>query len=409
MDVDEFLEHHGVKGMHWGVHHQRNLELHERVAAGKGSALDKLRARQQVTARDLVKHKGNLQAISAEKAANLRAQKERARTGQSTKLDKVQGVLGATGEDAVRKVLNKPRKDKTVHADVEAFLAHHGVKGMHWGVHRNHDGGGSAPAKGSHAEAKAQKHEAKRKAAIDQVKYHEHASAELTKEAQRHIEMHNDLVKNGLKSKAAEEVLGKGADNLSPGQFFARYGTTKAAALRQVDYQVRSSHNQLQSLANAHAKRAEKLKKKHDLAHGDQIDLESEEELMSLDDALMHFGVKGMKWGVRRGHGTPRAAKPGSSPDAATAHEIKEKARVGKGVHVLSNEELQRVNERLNLEQSYSRLTTTEKGKSDIAKGREFVKTVVGDAKTVVDAVETGKRAVGTASELNDLIKKAKK
>ena len=35
MDVDEFLEHHGVKGMHWGVHHQRNLELHERVAAGK--------------------------------------------------------------------------------------------------------------------------------------------------------------------------------------------------------------------------------------------------------------------------------------------------------------------------------------------------------------------------------------
>lgn len=110
--VDNFLAHYGVKGMHWGVHHQRNLELHTRVANGTGSKLDRYRAFNQMSAVDLVRHKGSVKSFSTEQAAKLQAIRDRADAGTSTKRDKVFGALGVTGEDVARKIANKPRQRK---------------------------------------------------------------------------------------------------------------------------------------------------------------------------------------------------------------------------------------------------------------------------------------------------------
>lgn len=80
---------------------------------------------------------------------------------------------------------------------------------------------------------------------------------------------------------------------------------------------------------------------------------------------LYHFGVKGMKWGVRkdrkRSVGT-RRSKSDSKDYTETRDLLK------KSPNKLSNSELRKINERLNLEQQYSNLTTVQK-----QKGNRFV------------------------------------
>lgn len=107
--VNDFLSHHGVKGMHWGSHMQRQLELHTRVANGTASRHDKYKALTQMSAIDLAKHRGNIQAFSQERAKKLKEVRDRADAGTSKKRERVAGALSYTGEDLARKVLNKPR------------------------------------------------------------------------------------------------------------------------------------------------------------------------------------------------------------------------------------------------------------------------------------------------------------
>jgi len=71
---------------------------------------------------------------------------------------------------------------------------------------------------------------------------------------------------------------------------------------------------------------------------------------LAVDDFLEHYGVKGMKWGVRR----DRPSVPGSK-DHETASALRTKVTAG-GTKALSNQELQTLVNRMNLEQQYSRL-----------------------------------------------------
>lgn len=83
--------------------------------------------------------------------------------------------------------------------------------------------------------------------------------------------------------------------------------------------------------------------------------------LAEVDDFLEHYGVKGMKWGVRR----DRPSVP-SSADAATASRLQGQVKLG-GTQSLSNQELQTLVNRMNLESQYTRLNPQTK-----SLGREF-------------------------------------
>ena len=67
---------------------------------------------------------------------------------------------------------------------------------------------------------------------------------------------------------------------------------------------------------------------------------------------LAHYGVRGMKWGVRK----ERAASRGpASDDAAHVGELRKRAKT-QGIQSLSNSELRKLNERLQLEQTYGQM-----------------------------------------------------
>lgn len=77
---------------------------------------------------------------------------------------------------------------------------------------------------------------------------------------------------------------------------------------------------------------------------------------------LAHYGVKGMKWGKRK-----KSSSEPSSDDASKAADLKVRAKKS-GTSVLTNQELQTLVTRMNLEQQYSRLNPQTK-----SAGRKFL------------------------------------
>jgi len=80
-----------------------------------------------------------------------------------------------------------------------------------------------------------------------------------------------------------------------------------------------------------------------------------------VDEILEHFGVKGMKWGVRQALST--------SDDAKIAGSVKNQAKVG-GVTSLSNEQIATAIKRMNLENEYKKSISNTSLKQ---KGLKFV------------------------------------
>ena len=100
-------------------------------------------------------------------------------------------------------------------------------------------------------------------------------------------------------------------------------------------------------------------------------------------DELMHYGVKGMRWGVRKADRVPTGValttRPGRkvkakggkfeapSEDAKKAATLKQKAK-GSSTDSLSNQELKQMIERMQLEANYQRLTQQKSGSELVKK-----------------------------------------
>lgn len=132
----------------------------------------------------------------------------------------------------------------------------------------------------------------------------------------------------------------------------------------------------------------------------------------SLDEVLAHHGIKGMHWGVKRaissvraGHATRVAEKPAISEDHQKAQAAKAKVKSG-GAKTLSNEELQSLVSRMNLEQQLSRLNESQPTK--FHQGQSVVKKVLAAGKTINDVAAFVNSPTGKAvrSQIEKQVKK---
>lgn len=108
------------------------------------------------------------------------------------------------------------------------------------------------------------------------------------------------------------------------------------------------------------------------------------------EEDVVHYGKKGMKWGVRnrsKAEDKARGKKFGPSGDYAQAQRLKKRPPSS-----LNNKQLETLNKRMQLEKSYNDLTSSSnkskaaKGLDKIEKGTKVAKTLLGPAVVTVGA-----------------------
>lgn len=117
---------------------------------------------------------------------------------------------------------------------------------------------------------------------------------------------------------------------------------------------------------------------------------------------LYHYGVLGMKWGVRRAQNKlsridRKSQKENWSQDATEVAKIRTKK-----VNQMTNAELNKVNNRKNLERNYSQLNP-----NAVKKGLAIAGTVAGALGTVVAMHANGGKVIKIGKDVaNKLIKR---
>lgn len=127
-----------------------------------------------------------------------------------------------------------------------------------------------------------------------------------------------------------------------------------------------------------------------------------------MNDELYHYGVPGMKWGVRRSQNKldridKRSKKNDWSEDATTAAKIKTKK-----VSQMTNAELRKLNDRRNLEQQNANLSRNS------SKGRTAVKAFIATAGTITAVsaaaaiyAKHGKKVYQASGKIKEFLKVA--
>ena len=328
-DASGSAEHSGTEGLYWSDDDQRELEILTRVARRSANRQEEVAVRHSMSATSSARHKGMIESFSREQAQRLQEQKDRIASGHGTELDRLDLIARATSEDLVSRLARKSSQGNApaIHSSTteEEYFNHFGTKGMHWGVRRS----------------KAQ--------LLEKADKHEKTSAIHAHLANEYGKQHQEIQQKGIYSKAFKTVYGDHAPLQNEGIFRLSNGRGKAQALEEVNQTIQSLHNSHARSANRHSKKAAKLRALAATAeHTGFIDE---------DDFLEHFGVKGMHWGVRRdssgGGGSGGASH--ISPDAARAHASATAARKH-GTSALSNQDLQHLVARSQLERQYGQL-----------------------------------------------------
>lgn len=106
-----------------------------------------------------------------------------------------------------------------------------------------------------------------------------------------------------------------------------------------------------------------------------------------VENTLKHFGILGMRWGVRRGGGATAVARARAgkgdddSDDYKNTHTLK-----GRNIRNLSTKDLQEITKRLQLEKQLRELKTNE-----YKRGLDYIKSVTDAGKTISELYNLAK------------------
>lgn len=134
---------------------------------------------------------------------------------------------------------------------------------------------------------------------------------------------------------------------------------------------------------------------------------ESEHSAIYYGGYLQHYGIKGMKWGVRRyqnkdgsltaeGKARERKKTSGWSKDAKEARRLKRKS-----VNQLTNQELRTLNNRLNLEDNYKRLNP-----SKVDRGLKYLGAAAAGMGTILTLERNSEKFIKLGKKFYKAIKK---
>ncbi len=344
-----------------------------------------------------------IQAVMSPSGDTLRMSAPRNRIQHEDSNDEVLLTLHF-GLDGLGQIITaKADSGDVMHFNDEDFLEHYGVKGMHWGVRKDATDLG-VPRKTA-AKAKKDAEEFTRaklffgegagtrrkliKATVEQRMSDPHY-----KKAFDHYVNQTDLSKRADQAKSqrrrkdivsSTKKTARGVKNT-----ILNNGAPVTITALAVAGVAQEAHARgLDKKAAEMGKQAVRGLFKHEDAG---------------EDFLEHYGIKGMRWGVRREVGSDgrvdpapvsvSQVRPGTKltatggenhpahEDAKTAAAARQKAAKST-ISALSNDEIQKAVRRMQLEQQYSQLMNQRQGKSAAKKGQEIVKGLLGMGKTV--------------------------
>ena len=330
------LMHYGVKGMRKGTRKSREERNAERRAKYEARLKAKYGDHDIKTIEDHIKKRKAL----AEKVKNFRLANQRNRQLTATErrekyyneLDR--GKLGQTYStdttlaEAARRYYKKGSNRRMGHSE----LMHYGVKGMKWGVRRRarrdakeytlarmyYGEGAGNRRKLIKATVKARSKDPFYKSEFDKA-------VSKTDMSKRASQAQRQRGRKNARNATGKTVRGVG--NIASGNVSRAGG---ALALTYLGYQGAKRAgvvpNERELLTKA-AKGARKIKR-----------------VVQHDDVLAHYGIKGMRWGVRKSR--IKGAKKWSSSKQAK-------------IDGMSDDQLRRINNRIRLEKEYRQLTQT--------------------------------------------------
>ena len=332
--MSDTLVHYGVKGMRKGTRKSREERNAERRAKYEAKLKAKYGDHDIATIENYLKKR----KAHAEKVKNWRLANQRNRQLTATErrekyygeLDR--GKLGktystdATLAEAARKFYKKGHNKRMGHSE----LMHYGVKGMKWGVRRRarrdakeftqakmyYGEGAGNRRKLIKATVKARSKDPFYKSEFDKAV----ANTDMSKRASQ--------ARRQRGRKNARNTTGKtvrGIGNIATGNVSRAGG---ALALGYLGYQAakRTGHAPSEAeLLRKAARGARRIKR-----------------VVQHDDVLAHYGIKGMRWGVRKQR--IKDAKRWTSKKQAK-------------IDGMSDDQLKKVNNRLRLEKEYKQLT----------------------------------------------------
>jgi len=355
------LMHYGVKGMRKGTRKSREERNAERRAKYEARLKAKYGDHDIKMIEDHIKKRKAL----AEKVKNFRLANQRNRQLTATErrekyyneLDR--GQLGKTYAtdttlaEAARRYYKKGSNKRMGHSE----LMHYGVKGMKWGVRRRarRDAKEYTLAKMYYGEGAGNRRK------LIKAKVKAHSKDPFYKSEFNKAVANTDMSKRASQAqrqrgrKNARNTTGKtvrGIGNIASGNVSRAGG---ALALGYLGYKgakaagVAPSEREILTKA---VKGARKIKR-----------------VVRHDDVLAHYGIKGMRWGVRKSR--IKGAKKWSSSKKAK-------------IDGMSDDQLRRINNRLRLEKEYRQLTQTRMDRYRARAGKAVEEAVANTAQSML-------------------------